>query len=489
MFYAVLLLSVFYSCYGADSTTEAAPSANVNAFDQTIDAQLIADKDSVSWDSRRTDLTSFLSVYGPAIHTLKKVTFTGLTNKLGEVLVDSISESMRNQECSIVSLAFKGIRNEDCPSMQREERKRTCKLSRESVLARLVDVFSRCPLEELSVEGNDFALTGLIDLSQNVSKGLFPSMRVLNVDDNNYNFDSVALPRLMRVIASMPQVDVRSFYVGTLNVLKHNHNEDTPFRYNFETRYPAKCEFYSEPIKNEEFELLVQYQPCLYASDLLAHGTSRGAPWVEYMTTMFREGVYANMKNMEIFGNDLFKGDMPGFLATLTAEHFPALEALDMSSNGLSEIRFTKEMVPSLEKLFLDTNGLKSVVVDAGGLPHLKTLKLGYNHLTELDVGEGAMPALEKLYLDNNELSAEVMRAVVEAPFAKTLTILSLFNNPTIAEDAETFVSILTKAMEEHRFASMKMLYMGQCGLKPYCKQIEAVAKKNIPTLRHINCF
>lgn len=30
-------------------------------------------------------------------------------------------------------------------------------------------------------------------------------------------------------------------------------------------------------------------------------------------------------------GNDLFKGDMPGFLATLTAEHFPALEALDMS--------------------------------------------------------------------------------------------------------------------------------------------------------------
>lgn len=48
MFYAVLLVSVFYSCYGADSTTEAAPSANVNAFDQTIDAQLIADKDSVS---------------------------------------------------------------------------------------------------------------------------------------------------------------------------------------------------------------------------------------------------------------------------------------------------------------------------------------------------------------------------------------------------------------------------------------------------------
>ena len=68
------------------------------------------------------------------------------------------------------------------------------------------------------------------------------------------------------------------------------------------------------------------------------------------------------------------------------------------------------------------------------------------------------------------------MRAVVEAPFAKTLTILSLFSargcgrwgvdNPTIAEDAETFVSILTKAMEEHRFASMKMLYMGRGGME-----------------------
>ena len=30
----------------------------------------------------------------------------------------------------------------------------------------------------------------------------------------------MALPRLMRVIASMPQVDVRSFYVGTLSETK-----------------------------------------------------------------------------------------------------------------------------------------------------------------------------------------------------------------------------------------------------------------------------
>lgn len=129
---------------------------------------------------------------------MKNVAFTGsrlffhfhvgLTNKLGEVLVDSLSESLKTQECSIVSLTFKGIRDEDCPSMQREEKKRICKLSRETILARLVDVFSRCPLEELSVEGNYFSLTGLIDLSQNVSKGLFPSLRVLNVDGSSIPF-------------------------------------------------------------------------------------------------------------------------------------------------------------------------------------------------------------------------------------------------------------------------------------------------------------
>lgn len=29
-----------------------------------------------------------------------------------------------------------------------------------------------------------------------------------------------------------------------LDVIKHNHGEDTPFRYNFETRYPSDCKFY-----------------------------------------------------------------------------------------------------------------------------------------------------------------------------------------------------------------------------------------------------
>ena len=68
------------------------------------------------------------------------------------------------------------------------------------------------------------------------------------------------------------------------------------------------------------------------------------------------------------------------------------------------------------------------------------------------------------------------MRAIVEAPFVKSLTILSLYSgvvrrrlcadNPSIAVDAETFVSILTKAIEEHRFESIKMMYMGRARLR-----------------------
>ena len=142
-------------------------------------------------------------------------------------MIGALSDIMKNGECRITSLVFKGIRDKECPSMQRQERKRPCKLNRESIISRLADLFSTCPLEELSVEGNGFAVTGLIELAQRISNGLFPSLRVLNIDggptrstsrvDNNYNFDTVALQRLMRVIETIPSVDVRSFYVGTLS--------------------------------------------------------------------------------------------------------------------------------------------------------------------------------------------------------------------------------------------------------------------------------
>ena len=49
------------------------------------------------------------------------------------------------------------------------------------------------------------------------------------------------------------------------------------------------------------------------------------------MTTMFSAARFENMKNMEVFGNDLYKGDMEGLMATFTADHFPILQALDMS--------------------------------------------------------------------------------------------------------------------------------------------------------------
>ncbi len=50
-----------------------------------------------------------------------------------------------------------------------------------------------------------------------------------------------------------------------------------------------------------------------------------------YMTIMFGEATFVNLKNMEIFGNDLYKGDVDALMATFTAEHLPALQYLDMS--------------------------------------------------------------------------------------------------------------------------------------------------------------
>lgn len=128
-------------------------------------------------------------------------------------------------------------------------------------------------------------------------------------------------------------------------------------------------------------------------------------------------------------------------------------------------------------------------MIDDGALPNLNSLKLGYNHLTEFVIGENAIPNLQKLYLDNNQLQLDVVKRVVNAPFSKSLTILSLFHNPNLAEKADEFVQIFMEAIKAHRFENLKMLYLGQCGLKQYCKDLQVVAKENIPTLRHITCF
>lgn len=479
-----ILCALFCVGFGDERNTNNA-AASADPFSQKIDAEMVPDSLSVKWDMRKGTMEEFLSAYGNKINTLKELEIEGMTNKMTDTLLQSVSELLTTSECSLVSVTLKGIQDRFCPSMKREEKKRPCKMSREAILRQFPVVFAKCPLEEFSIETNAFSATGIIELVQHMTSGQFPSLRFLNIDDNNYNFDNIALPRLVRIVNDLPSsIDVRSFYIDTANVITHNHGIDTPFRYNFEQRYPADCAFYSEPIKDEEFEILVKYQPCIFARSLLAHGTSRGAPWVAAMTAMFRNAVFTDMRNMEIFGNELVRGDLNGLFDTFTAEHFPSLQSLDMSSNGLVSVRISRDFLPALEKLMLDTNELTSVVIEAGALPKLDSLKLGYNHLTEFSAGEGALPRLQKLYLDNNHLQPDVVRSVVNAPFSKSLTILSLFNNPTIAEKAEEFVQIFTEAIKNGRFENLKMLYLGQCGLKPYCSDLQAVAKEYIPTDR-----
>ena len=327
----ILLCCLVYVSCGDPSENDASPSS-YNAFDQTIDAEIIEDRNVIRWSMKDEGIDKFISIYGKDLGSFKELEIEGLTNKAAEILLDAISDAFEVSKCSLTSVAFKGIQDRFCPSMERKEKKRPCKMNREVILRRLATTFSNCPLESFSIEANAFSATAIIELAQNVSSGLFPSLSLLNVDDNNYNYDNIALPKLVRIVNEMPRgIEVRSFYVDTENVIKHNHGDDTPFRYNFDDRYPAECQFYSEPIKDEEFEILIKYQPCIYANSLLAHGTSRGLPWVNYMTIMFGEATFVNLKNMEIFGNDLYKGDVDALMATFTAEHLPALQYLDMS--------------------------------------------------------------------------------------------------------------------------------------------------------------
>ena len=77
---------------------------------------------------------------------------------------------------------MKGIRDEECPFMQREQRKRPCKMSREAILREIATVFSNCPLEVLSVEANQFSATAVIELVKNASRLMFPSLKLLDID-------------------------------------------------------------------------------------------------------------------------------------------------------------------------------------------------------------------------------------------------------------------------------------------------------------------
>ena len=101
---------------------------------------------------------------------------------MAEIMVKSISEEIDASTCQLTSVILKGIRDEECPSMQREQRKRPCKMSREVLLRELSSLFSRCPLEVFSVEANQFSATAVIELAKNTSQLMFPSLKLLDID-------------------------------------------------------------------------------------------------------------------------------------------------------------------------------------------------------------------------------------------------------------------------------------------------------------------
>lgn len=92
-------------------------------------------------------------------------------------------------------------------------------------------------------------------------------------------------------------------------------------------------------------------------------------------------------------------------------------------------------------------NELTSVVIEAGALPKLDSLKLGCHHhdVAQLQIiaSPSSPPARERCRgcrnsiwtVDvrsrsqvDNHLQPDVVRSVVNAPFSKSLTILSLFS-------------------------------------------------------------
>lgn len=101
---------------------------------------------------------------------------------MAEVLMNSISKSVDSETCRLSSVVMKGIRDEDCPLMHREQRKRPCKMNRDTLLREISTVFSKCPLEELSVEGNQFSATAVIELAKNASNLMFPHLKLLDID-------------------------------------------------------------------------------------------------------------------------------------------------------------------------------------------------------------------------------------------------------------------------------------------------------------------
>lgn len=120
-----------------------------------------------------------MSLHGTPVEIFPTI---GLTNKMADTFMKSVSESISSETCKLTSLVMKGIRDEECPSMKREQRKRPCKMSREATLREIASLFSKCPLEVLSVEGNQFSATAVIDLAKRASEMKFPHLKLLDID-------------------------------------------------------------------------------------------------------------------------------------------------------------------------------------------------------------------------------------------------------------------------------------------------------------------
>ena len=119
-----------------------------------------------------------------------------MTNKMAEVFLKAVTSYMESAECKLQSVVLKGIQNRFCPLMQRDTKKRPCKMSREFILRSVSTLFaSHCPLETYSVEANAFSATAIIELVQNVSARHFPKLRLLNID-GMYN-ESAAIGRMI----------------------------------------------------------------------------------------------------------------------------------------------------------------------------------------------------------------------------------------------------------------------------------------------------
>ncbi|KAL8191331.1 UNVERIFIED_CONTAM: hypothetical protein K2H54_072236 [Gekko kuhli] len=124
--------------------------------------------------------------------------------------------------------------------------------------------------------------------------------------------------------------------------------------------------------------------------------------------------VSAKEEDFEQFDSVAYMNATENLLTLEAFRKFPALRELELSLNGLRNLKVNAEDFPHLEILDLSYNNLSPEDIRAlGVLPHLKALHLTANGLSSLPLdlavpdskGCPRFPALEVLLLDDNHLS------------------------------------------------------------------------------------